>query len=120
MKTAKDLLERKKRLNSLILWGILLSSSANFPATPSPSWRLATDDTAIVISVMNDQPTLRVLRANAVPHNWLSTPLSEELIKTVEMSGVSVTTKWKYQRADLDLRKEQLTLRFRNSTPKLD
>src|SRR5450759_5264367 len=100
-----------------MMWALLAVATAL--AQASPSWRLATGDTAVVIAVEQGRPTLNSLRAVRSARNWLATPLQETLMATVEIDGGPVKTDWKYQAADLDARKEQLTLRFTNAHPRL-
>ena len=88
-------------------------------ASASPSWRLATDDTEMLLSQTSGRPTLDALRSAATRHNWLAAPLPEALMKTVEVDGVAQSLKWKFEAAQLEARGQQLTLRYSNAYPKL-
>jgi len=83
------------------------------------SWRLATEDTEIVLSVKGGWPVLEALRSAATRRNWLMFPIKESLMKAVEVDGVSKDLEWKFERADLDAKGEQLNLHYSNSSPKL-
>jgi alpha-galactosidase len=85
------------------------------------SWKLATDDTEIVLSVKGGWPVLEALRSVATRRNWLSSPIpiKDWLMKSVKLDGVSKDLDWKFEGADLDPKGEQLSLRFSNSSPKL-
>jgi Melibiase/Glycosyl hydrolase family 36 C-terminal domain len=83
------------------------------------SWTLSTDDTLLTLSVEDGRPALRTLRSKVGNDNWLHGSPKEELMETVEVNGSAVKTDWKFQGADLDNKKEQLTLRFANADPQL-
>lgn len=106
---------------TLALW----LASASLTATGSEgqnapnSWRLATDDTEIVLSVKGGWPVLEALRSTATRHNWLMFALKESLMKAVELDGVSKNLEWKFERADLDAKGEELNLHYSNPNPKL-
>jgi alpha-galactosidase len=85
----------------------------------SNSWRLATDDTEIVLSRQGGWPVLEALRSTGTGRNWLMSPLKESLMKTVEFDGVAKDLDWKFEGADLDSKGEQLKLHYSNSNPKL-
>src|SRR5258708_27915861 len=85
----------------------------------SSRWRLATEDTQIVVSVENGRPVLKVLSSKTSGHNWLSAPLKENLMERVEVSGVPVSTNWKFEGGALDSKGEQLILSYSNSSPRL-
>lgn len=85
-----------------------------------PDWRLATDDTVIIVSVDSDRPVLKALSTKAASRSWLSAPLREKLMDSVEVNGLPVATEWRFRDAHLDFLGEQLTLRFSNSTPQLE
>lgn len=82
------------------------------------SWTLSTDDTIVRLSVSHDRPVLGVLASKADNHNWLSGPLNEELMPTVEVDGKVVHTDWRFQTADFDAK--QLVLHFENPNPRLN
>jgi alpha-galactosidase len=83
------------------------------------SWRLATDDTVIELAVKDGSPVLEALRSTATRRNWLMSPLKESLMKAAEVNGVSKDLEWRFERADLDAKGEQLILHYSNSNPKL-
>jgi len=123
--------QQRKCLLSILAWGILAWSLTGFAVVslgaiaqkkeaPAPYWRLATDDTTIVVSVEGDRPILKTLSAKAVPHNWVSTPIREKLVDTIEVGGAPVATEWRFRGADLDSGRDQLTLRYSNSNPQLE
>ncbi len=123
--------QEQKRQFSILTLGILawlltcfavesLGVTAQKREQPPPDWRLATDDTVIIVSVDCDRPVLKSLSSKAASRNWLSVPLREKLMDKVEVNGVPVATEWKFHGADLDSGREQLTLRFSNSDPQLE
>src|ERR1017187_8106445 len=83
------------------------------------TWKLATDDTEVVISVRGGWPVLEVLRPTAVRHNWLKSPLKEPLMPTVEVAGVRKDLDWIFEHAEINPDGRQLTLHYRNALPKL-
>lgn len=107
---------------------LLLLSTSRFrcwaatsgPSQDASSWTLSTDDTVLTVSVKDDWPILRSLRSKVGDDNWLQGPLKENLMEAVQIDGTMVKTDWKFQGADLDAKKEQLTLRFANADPQLE
>src|ERR1039458_2968536 len=83
------------------------------------TWKLATDDTEVVISVKGGWPVLEVLRSTAARRNWLRSPLKEPLLQTVEVDGVRKDLDWKFDRAEITPDGRQLVLHYRNATPRL-
>ena len=123
--------EGRKRQLSILTSGILAWSVIGFAVVSlgvtaqkkeqhPTDWRLATDDTVIIVSVDGDRPVLKALSTKAVARNWLTAPLREKLMDTVEVGGGPVATEWRFRDANLDSQREQLTLRFSNSNPQLE
>ncbi len=83
-------------------------------------WRLATEDTEIVLSVQNGWPVLTELTSTGPEHNWLSSPCRETLMRGALLDGVSRNTDWKFEGADWDAQSGELTLRYSNAHPRLD
>jgi alpha-galactosidase len=104
---------------ALALASVRLTAAGAEHQNGANSWRLATDDTEIVLSVKSAGPVLEALRSTATRRNWLMFPLKESLMKAVEVDGVSKDLEWKFERADLDAKGEQLSLHYSNSSPKL-
>ena len=86
---------------------------------PSQTWKLATDDTEVVISVKGGWPVLEVLRSTAVRRNWLKSPLKEPLMRTVEVDGVRKDLDWKFEHAEISPDGRQLVLHYLNESPRL-
>jgi len=86
---------------------------------PSHTWKLATDDTEVVISVKGGWPVLEVLRSTAVRRNWLKSPLKEPLLQTVEVDGVRKDLDWKFDHAEINRDGRQLVFHYRNESPRL-
>ena len=99
--------------------GANLSAAPSQPQNAAKSWRLATDDTEIELVVKDGSPVLESLRSSATHRNWLSSPLKEPLMKSVQVDGVSKDLDWEFEGADLDAKGEQLNLHFKNSSPRL-
>lgn len=117
---------RGKRIAIVFLLTVALASiayaqtSAKPPWTPGvSSWTLSTDDTLLTVDVKNERPAVTQLRAKTTRYNWLRRPLQEELMQTVGVAGAMVKTDWNFQGANFDAPKQQLTLSFVNSNPRL-
>ena len=82
-------------------------------------WKLATDDTEIVLSVKSGWPVLEALRSTGTSRNWLSSPLKESLMSKVEVDGMPKDLDWKFEGAALDAKGEQVTFHYGNASPKL-
>lgn len=96
-----------------------LRAAGSRPQSPVKSWRLATDDTEIILTVRDGFPVVDSLRSTATHRNWLSSPVKESLMKSVQADGATTELSWKYQGAGLDAKGEQLTLHYANASPKL-
>ena len=84
------------------------------------SWRLSTDDTAMVVAVQQGLPVVTQLGSTKSNSNWLLAPAPETLLPSVTQQGVQVATKWQYEEGTLDPKSGQLVLRFSNSAPALE
>ena len=104
---------------ALALASAMLTAAGSEHQNGANSWRLATDDTEIVLSVKSGSPVLEALRSTATRRNWLSSPLKESLMKSVQVDGVSKDLDWEFEGADLDAKGQQLSLHYTNSSPKL-
>jgi len=105
----------------LALWmaGANLSAAGSEHQNAAKPWRLATNDTEIELVVKDGSPVLEGLRSTATRRNWLSSPLKESLMKSVQVDGVSKDLNWNFEGADLDAKGAQLNIHFNNSSPKL-
>ncbi|MGI0085957.1 MAG: hypothetical protein ACREBQ_12835, partial [Nitrososphaerales archaeon] len=86
----------------------------------SDPWRLATEDTEIVLSTQGGWPVLKALTSTAAGYDWLSSPVRESLMKTVTFNGVPTKTHWRFEGADRDTQGNELTFRYSNSNPTLE
>jgi alpha-galactosidase len=113
-----------RRIVFVIMLGLWVASANLWAAgsqhqDPAKSWRLATDDTELELAVKDGSPVLEVLRSTATRRNWLSSPLKESLMKSIQVDGVAKDLEWHFEGADLDAKGEQLTLHYNNAGPKL-
>jgi Melibiase/Glycosyl hydrolase family 36 C-terminal domain len=83
------------------------------------SWRLRTDDTAMVVAIQQGLPTVTELGSTKSNSNWLLAPTPELLPSSVTQQGSELPTKWQYEGGALDPQSGQLVLRFSNSAPAL-
>src|ERR1700674_3895030 len=83
------------------------------------SWRLRTDDTAMVVAIQQGLPTVTELGSTKSNSNWLLAPTPELLPPSVTQQGSELPTKWQYEGGALDPQSGQLVLRFSNSAPAL-
>ena len=60
---------------ALALASVRLTAAGAEHQNDANSWRLATDDTEIVLSVKSGGPVLEALRSTATRRNWLMSPL---------------------------------------------
>ena len=97
----------------------ILTAQGSERGNPAHTWKLATDDTEIVISVKGGWPVLEALRSTTVRRNWLNSPLKESLIRTVEVGGVRNEVDWKFARAEINPDGRQLSLHYGSVSPKL-
>jgi len=86
----------------------------------SHAWRLATDDTEIVVEIDHGVPSLRALAPTATHRNWIVGPAGPSSMKDVEVNGAAVTLEWEYDSAAYDPAANQLTLLYRNAHPSLE
>ena len=84
------------------------------------SWRLSTDDTAMVVAIQQGLPVVTQLSSTKSNANWLLAPAPEVLLPSVTQEGVAKATQWKYEGGALDPASGQLVLRFSNSAPALE
>src|ERR1700678_983130 len=84
-------------------------------ADDAMSWRLSTDDTAIVVAIQNGLPVVTQLSSTKDDANWLLAPAPEALLPSVAQNGVPTKTQWIYQGGALDPVSGQLVLRFSNA-----
>jgi hypothetical protein len=63
-------------------------------ADTAKSWRLATDDTVVVVTVQDGTPVVTQVGTVKDNSNWLLTPESEVLLPTVTQKDSSVPTTW--------------------------
>jgi hypothetical protein len=98
----------------------LLTSNLALSSDNQQSWRLTTDDTAMVVTVQEGLPVVTQLGSTKSNSNWLLAPAPELLPSSVTQQGVPVATKWQYEGGALDAKSGQLALRFSNSAPPLD
>jgi hypothetical protein len=84
------------------------------------SWRLSTDDTAIVVTVQHGIPVVTWLGSTNAGSNWVLAPSPEVLLPSVTQQGSSLTTTWQYDGGAFDPQTGQLVLRFSNATPSLE
>ena len=102
------------------LAGPQTSAAASAVSQKATSWTLSSDDTLLTVSVEGGRPALRTLRSKVATDNWLRGRPKEKLMETIQVDGSVVKTDWKFQSADLDEKKEQLTLHFTNADPRLE
>ncbi len=88
-------------------------------ADDATSWRLTTDDTAMVVAIQGGSPVVTELSSAKGNANWLLAPAPEVLLPSVTQNGASTPTQWKYQGGALD-GSGQLVLRFSNAAPALE
>ena len=93
-------------------------AGAGRPAAAN-SWKLATNDTEVVLAVVDGWPVLQTLCSTATRRNWLASPLRESLMKNVVVDGSAKDLDWKFAGAELDAKGEELNLHYRNDDPKL-
>jgi alpha-galactosidase len=103
----------------LLLTMAIPAIAASEQPTASPAWKLATEDTEVILSIKGGWPVLEALKSTAARRNWLMSPLRESLMQTVEIDGVSRDLNWKFENADLDAKGGQLVLHYRNAMPRL-
>lgn len=84
------------------------------------SWRLSTDDTAVVIELQQGMPVVTRLASTQAGVNWLLAPVPEVLLPSVTQQGTSVPTKWQYEGGTFDSPSGQLVLRFTNASPAME
>src|SRR5258707_752719 len=73
-----------------------VSYNLGWCAESANSWRLSTDDTAIVVAAEQRSPVVTHLGSPRTKFNWLAAPVPEKLLPTVMQRGSSLTTDWKY------------------------
>lgn len=84
------------------------------------SWRLSTDDTAVVVTVQQGVPVVTTLGSPKGDSNWLHAPAPEDLPTSVVQQGSSSVTKWRYEGGAFDPQSGRLVLRFSNSAPAME
>ena len=84
------------------------------------SWRLSTDDTAMVVAIQEGLPVVTQLSSTRSNANWLFAPATEVLLPSVTEEGIAKATQWKYEGGALDPASGQLVLRFSNAAPALE
>jgi hypothetical protein len=89
-------------------------------ADDARSWRLSTDDTAMVVAIQQDVPVVNELSSTKGGVHWLAAPTPEVLLPTITQQGASTATHWKYEGGALDPTSGQLVLRFSNASPSME
>jgi hypothetical protein len=89
-------------------------------ADTAKSWRLATDDTVVAVTVQYGTPVVTQVGTVKDNSNWLLAPVPEVLLPSVTQKDSSVPTTWQYQGGDFDQQSGEMVLRFTNSAPALE
>jgi alpha-galactosidase len=85
------------------------------------TWTLRTDDTAIVLTVSHNRPTLLELKHPQHAWNWTAVPSEFPLIERVELAGRHYSLDWVFQDAQVDdTDGYQVALRFTNIEPAIE
>lgn len=117
---------RRHVLSAIALLAIIVSVSQFGKTSPgqgssrSGPWRLTTADTEIILTTQDGWPVLKTVTSPATEHNWLSSPVKEQLMKIVMLDGKPRNTDWKFEGVDHDAQTGELIFRYSNSSPKLD
>jgi hypothetical protein len=101
-------------------WVILCLAGWTSSAFAADSWRMATGDTAVTVTVEQGRPVLRYLGVPGERHNWLPSGAPENLPASMARAGSSVPLSWMFLGGTLDKTTGELTLRFRNADPRLE
>jgi hypothetical protein len=107
-----------KHLLALVV--CLVGVQGAWGADDAMSWRLSTEDTAMVVAIQNGLPVVTQLSSTKNDANWLLAPAPEGLLPSVTQNGVPTKTQWIYQGGALDPDSGQLVLRFSNAVPALE
>jgi hypothetical protein len=84
------------------------------------TWRLATDDTAMVVAIQQDQPVITQLASAKSNANWLLASVPEILPSSITQQGSVIPAKWHYDGGAMDPKSGELVLRFSTSAPALE
>ena len=84
------------------------------------SWRLATDDTVVVVKVQEAAPVVTQVGLAKTDSNWLLGPTPEILLPSVGQNGKTAPTAWRFQGGSLDSHAGELVLRFSNAAPAME
>lgn len=85
----------------------------------SETWKLATDDTAIEIGVVEGRPSVGRLAAVGEGHNWLAGPASVPLMSRAWVGPKEVPLAWSFRHGTMDRGSGKLALAFACGEPKL-
>jgi len=109
-------------MKHLLAMIVLLTAcgAPSFGSDKQNSWRLATDDTAVVVTVQNGAPVVTDVGAAKGGPNWMIAPVPEILLPQVMQQGSPVATKWEYQGGAFNSQNGELTLRFTNASPAME
>ncbi len=96
------------------------AQSLAWGAEDAMSWRLSTDDTAMVVAIQQGLPVVSQLGSTKGNSNWLLAPAREDFPSSVRQQGTELPTKWRYEGGALDPKSGELVLRFSTPTPSLE
>lgn len=98
---------------------LAMPSTALFGAPPGGAreWRLATADTVLVLAENEAGLAMASLRAADDGHEWLGSPLPEDVPTSVRVDGVESGLSWRYEGARLE--DDTLVASYRSAEPAL-
>ena len=102
-----------------VLGCVLLGMALAVADVAGDHWDLASEDTALSVSVRDNQPLILLLHAAAQDVDWLKQPAAIPLMSAVWVNGVEQRTQWRFLNAAQQAGSSLLTLTFENAEPKL-
>ena len=99
---------------------VIGAQSLAWGAEDAMSWRLSTDDTAMVVAIQQGLPVVTQLGSTKGNSNWLLAPAREDFPSSVRQQGTELPTKWGYEGGALDPKSGELVLRFSTPSPSLE
>ncbi len=96
---------------------VLLLVACTSPNWGASEWSLATADTRLTVTVVDNRPCITRLESTEAPGNWAGKGLRVPLMEKVWVEGQERATNWAFSKAETD--RDTVTLSFTNAEPKL-